>query len=583
MEQIHKLYGKIQAVVSDLIKTSYDVNELNTFSSQLHTNYNEFQEAVKAIRPTVTDPDELEELDGLVTNAVKAFNLSDQGIKNRLEKLAAAIKTEAPKEELKPQPPTTVSTSTAIQTETEHPVEIPQTATPTDVRALQALLTQITGQFNQILAGEFPQPKPTQITVSVNNPEKEDSDESDEVLGAPSTSTRATKASKKGATPATTIPCPVLPVTNTLPQPTLPCPTIPIVPADPLPQPIAPPPAVQLPAAPQPAAPQPAAPCQAAPNPNAIQQPRVELKMNRFTLPTFDGDLTNWLPFKDQFIDLIHSNQGYTPITKFIQLRAHLKGSALEAIQGFKLSAASYEAAWYILQRRYNKPDQIIDEYLRKLTDLPPITTPTAQRLISMVNCTNQILRVLPTLGVDVSNWDAIIKYSLTSKLDRVTHKKWLDQVKLRQNVKLEELVEFLEVEASEILPMPVRAFQQYENRGRHQQRGRNQPAAILAAVAPEPAPINAGVRHENRCPQCKGPHALFSCHTFKKLKVKDRINKVRGYKVCWRCLNKHNEPSDCKFGMCPICTKDHNSLLCYTKEKQNNNQAAHVATIQEA
>lgn len=96
-----------------------------------------------------------------------------------------------------------------------------------------------------------------------------------------------------------------------------------------------------------------------------------------------------------------------------------------------------------------------------------------------MVNCTNQILRVLPTLGVNVANWDAIIKYNLTTDLDRATHKKWLDQVKLRQNVPLEELIEFLEVEASENIPLPVRAFQN-DNRGRPQPRNRNQAAAIL-------------------------------------------------------------------------------------------------------
>lgn len=46
------------------------------------------------------------------------------------------------------------------------------------------------------------------------------------------------------------------------------------------------------------------------------------------------------------------------------------------------------------------------------------------------------------------------IKHNLTSKLDRNTHKKWLDQVKLRQGVPLQELIEFLEIEASENLPL---------------------------------------------------------------------------------------------------------------------------------
>lgn len=153
------------------------------------------------------------------------------------------------------------------------------------------------------------------------------------------------------------------------------------------------------------------------PSTSQIQRPKVQLKMDKFQLPCFDGHLMQWLSFRDQFKDLVHDNPDYTDITKFIHLRSHLKGSALEAINGFTLSSANYEAAWYILQRRYNKPDQIIDEYLRSLDTLPVITTPTSERLIAMVNCANQILRVLPVLGVNVMTWATIIKFKLTSKL----------------------------------------------------------------------------------------------------------------------------------------------------------------------
>lgn len=546
MEQLHQFYAKIQAIVGSLIKTSHTAEELNDFKSQLNAHYKQFNEAAEQLKPTLVIQDEITEFENLSVNAKRTFSLAEEGIKNRLDKMTTTVNPK-PQEDFKPesmQP--TPSTSKIIPASGPLQVQPPTGPEATDMGTLRTLLQQITGQFNQIIAGEYPKRPTTQIALMVGNSHSSEEGESDEEVGAPRKNA-GTKAQKNATTPHPSIPPPpsAIPV-NPMPQPMAPCPAVPLVDV----------------------------------NPDAIQQPRVELKMNRFTLPTFDGDLTNWLPFRDQFIDLIDSNRSYTSITKFIQLRAHLKGSALEAIQGFKLSAASYDAAWYILQRRYNKPDQIIDEYLRKLTDLPPIFTPTAQKLITMVNCTNQILRVLPTLGVDVANWDAIIKYNLTSKLDRATYKKWLDQVKLRQNVPLEELIEFLEVEASEILPLPARAIQQHDNRGRQQPRGRHQPAAILAAVAANPAPVEASDGRESKCPQCKGPHALFQCQTFKRMKVKDRINKVRAFKACFRCLNKHREPSECKFGMCPVCTKDHNTLLCYTKEKQTREGGARVATL---
>lgn len=305
--------------------------------------------------------------------------------------------------------------------------------------------------------------------------------------------------------------------------------------------------------------------------------------MDKIKLPIFDGDLTNWLSFKDQFVDLVHTNPRYTAITKFIQLRNHLKGMALEAINGFKLSAANYDAAWYVLTRRYDKPDRIIDEYLKKLDSLPVLTSPTAHALISMVNCTNQILRVLPILGINVTTWDTIIKYKLTSKLDRQTHKKWLDQVKLRQNVPLQELIEFLEVEASENLPFVQPQFIPRQDQ-RRSNRPRQREAAVLATVANQlPPPTRrrgTASRPPNRqgCPQCKGPHPLYLCTTFQKLPVKDRIIKVRGFKICNRCLRKHASPAECTFGSCPVCSGEHNKLLCYTKERQDKTAGAHVS-----
>lgn len=298
--------------------------------------------------------------------------------------------------------------------------------------------------------------------------------------------------------------------------------------------------------------------------------------MDKFTLPMFDGDLTNWLSFRDQFVDLVDRNQKYTAITKFIQLRNHLKGSALEAIKGFKLSAANYDAAWHILQRRYNKPDRIIEEYLQQLGDLPMLSGPSAQKLIAMVNCTNQILRVLPTLGVDTSTWDAIIKHQLTTKLDRTTHKKWLDQVKLRQGVPLQELIEFLKIEASENLPLQQKG-------GYHQKYDRPRPhgAAVLSTVTQnDTVDTPRDQTTKEKCPQCGAYHPLFLCRTFGKLSVKDRIGKVKSFKICFRCLGKHGHSSECKFGMCPVCTNDHNSMLCYKKEKQRKEASPRVASL---
>lgn len=300
------------------------------------------------------------------------------------------------------------------------------------------------------------------------------------------------------------------------------------------------------------------------------QHPCVELKLDKIQLPTFDGDLTTWIAFRDQYLDLVHNNQKLTAVTKFYQLKNHLKGLALDAINGFKLSAADYEAAWFVLMKRYDKPDQIIDEYIRKFETLPYLTNAHAVGLIRMVNAANQLIRVLPNLGVDVTTWDKWIIFNLKAKLDKGTLHKWMDQVKLRQNIKLQELLEFLEVEAAECLPTEAERTRPYEISKNSQKRFRKMKPATTMVVTVA------------KCKQCNGDHPIYRCPTFKALPVADRIKKVKAAKLCIRCLQEHQHPADCKFGACPTCTKDHNSLLCFKKEQpkkeSENSDSAIVA-----
>lgn len=95
---------------------------------------------------------------------------------------------------------------------------------------------------------------------------------------------------------------------------------------------------------------------------NVDKSPLVQLKMDRVQLPTFSGDLTQWIAFRDQYLELVYDNNTLSPITKFYQLKGHLRGMALEAMNGFKMSAADYDTAWSMLRKRYDKPDQIIED-----------------------------------------------------------------------------------------------------------------------------------------------------------------------------------------------------------------------------
>lgn len=63
-----------------------------------------------------------------------------------------------------------------------------------------------------------------------------------------------------------------------------------------------------------------------------LDQPVVQLKFDRVELSTFSGDHTEWISFRDEFLQLVHTNKKISEVVKFHQLKTHPRGIALEAV-----------------------------------------------------------------------------------------------------------------------------------------------------------------------------------------------------------------------------------------------------------
>lgn len=80
---------------------------------------------------------------------------------------------------------------------------------------------------------------------------------------------------------------------------------------------------------------------------------RSTVKLPRLTIQPFKGDLTTWITFWDSYKAAIHENSSLSEIDKFNYLRSLLQGSALEAVSGLTLTAANYNEAVGILEKRF--------------------------------------------------------------------------------------------------------------------------------------------------------------------------------------------------------------------------------------
>ena len=62
---------------------------------------------------------------------------------------------------------------------------------------------------------------------------------------------------------------------------------------------------------------------------------RPGVKLSKFELKRFSGDLLEWETFKETFGTAIEHNRDLTEIEKFTHLHGHLEGTALQAIGAF--------------------------------------------------------------------------------------------------------------------------------------------------------------------------------------------------------------------------------------------------------
>lgn len=283
--------------------------------------------------------------------------------------------------------------------------------------------------------------------------------------------------------------------------------------------------------------------------------PMVQLKLDKIELQVFGGDLVEWISFRDQFRDMIHDNPNLSSLVKFHQLRTHLKGAALETVNGYKFSSQNYESAWADLIKRYDRTDNIIEEYIRKFIELPIMNAhPTGSKFTSMIDATNQMLRALPNWGIEVRSWDPWIKFMIVTKVDDNTRRAWKQEIGRRQQVPLSELLEFLEVRAMEIQPTQGdRLRQMFASNS--EKKNKERPKRMFHVA-------------QGMCANCNENHPLYRCKKLLDMKAKDRTEVIKRLNLCFRCLGSH-ERDQCKFNECPTCKGPHNSLLCYKREKE--------------
>lgn len=312
---------------------------------------------------------------------------------------------------------------------------------------------------------------------------------------------------------------------------------------------------------------------------SGLQVSNVDLSQNRMSkavklpdikLPTFSGQYTSWLEYRDTFTSLIHDRQDIDDVQKFHYLRASLEGTAAQVIKSIEFSASNYNSAYEVLCKRFNNKNLLINNHLDALFSLEKITKSSSAKLRNLSDSVCKHLRALNVLGQNVEYWDLIIIHSITKCLDSFSLTKWEEYKLHRESPTLDDMYEFLESRAELLDRLESNASNNKHDFQKDKRQARNVEFKPRSFVTANDTDKTKSIK----CSFCQQGHMNHMCDKFLNMSVEDRMKEVKNHKLCENCLRYGHFNKQCKlYGSCKWCGPGyrHNSHLCLKHKTPSN------------
>ncbi|XP_011883953.1 PREDICTED: uncharacterized protein LOC105571092 [Vollenhovia emeryi] len=287
-------------------------------------------------------------------------------------------------------------------------------------------------------------------------------------------------------------------------------------------------------------------------------------RLPRITIPTFNGTPSEWLSFKDLFTSIVINNPSVSAVEKLQYLKTNLVGSAALLIKDTVLIADNFQKTWDVLVSFYENKRVLVHSELQSLFTLKRITKESAAELEQLYSKIGQAYRTLQSLGRPVDQWDDVLVYTATQRLDAESLKAW--QNKLGSAKDPPSWAQFSEFLFSRIL-----ALQAYEksHHGKFIQQTRQQPAKVHFQGKSKDLASN----NNSCCVICSEKHFTPNCPQYSNKTVSQKKALIVKHKMCYNCLGLHRV-SFCKTTKrCKKCGQKHHTSIHTANVSTNENK----------
>ncbi|XP_055932029.1 uncharacterized protein LOC129962308 [Argiope bruennichi] len=323
----------------------------------------------------------------------------------------------------------------------------------------------------------------------------------------------------------------------------------------------------------------------------------------KINLPTFDGNIRNWLWFWGQF-QKIDNDSNLDNHDKYAYLaHAMEKGSpADELIKSFSPGGENYEKAVKQLKLRYGREELLVEVYVRDLLSI--VLLKQKLQKIPIRKLYDQLetkLRALETLGVTKDKYAAMLFPLVESSLPdetlkawerfRTTHRRVSEEVtysltteekdtsscgKMPSN-DLDRLLDFLqdEVEGEERIVLASQSFDQPKKSSFSNSRRESNEKKFQTRVSSATDLLASNLNKKKLCIFCTEEHNSWNCKKASKLTLHEKQSAVEKARCCFLCLREGHGVKTCrsKFN-CQLCGKKHHLFLCRALSPEPNSSS---------
>ena len=252
-------------------------------------------------------------------------------------------------------------------------------------------------------------------------------------------------------------------------------------------------------------------------------------QLKRVSILVFNGDKKTYEGWKTAFMACIDQAPA-TPEYMLLQLRQHLSGEALKAVETLGHLGAAYEAAKERLERKIGCQRRKIALHVEELEAIKSVRPGNAR----------DIERFADLLDVDMKNWAKGHYVSLCKKLNESAlahYHRWMSENGHWESV--ETLKEFI-VQEAEFQTMASETIRGVNTASKsfEQKRNRKDSERSTFFGRDKKTESHRKTAYMSRpCKVCNGQHGVWRCKKFKAMSVQERWDAAKRLYLCFHCL----------------------------------------------